>query len=595
MIVRILILLVLCVPPLCAQTADNVLVVMNQASRDSIQTGLYYAEKRGIPKSNVIAVRTTEGETVSREDFDRQIAAPIGTYLTRQGAQDRILYIVLARGIPLRIEGSGGPTGTAAGVDSELALLYRRLTGEQVRSEGPVPNPYFLGDAPLEEAKQFRHAEHDIYLVSRLDGYNLEETRGLIDRGAAPSREGKILLDAKGTPDQKGDVWLKAAADRLAALGMGDRVVLEETAEALTATGRALGYYSWGSNDPAVRRRRLDFDFAPGALAGTFAGADGRTFAESDRPWSLAEAEGPPTLAADFIRGGVTGVGAHVAEPFLEGTVRPDILFPAYVSGFNLVESFYLATPYLGWQTVIVGDPLSAPFRTGSLAAAEIDRGLDPQTELPADFGPRRLKTLSARAYSSQGIHPETTRLTILADARMQRQDRAGAIQALEEAVARDERLAAPRLLLAGLYETAGEHDKAIALYRRLLELAPDNAVVLNNLAFALAVRKNDLEEALPMAEKAYALSKQNPSVADTLGWIHHLMGQNDRAVELLEEAVRGQSRNAELHLHFAIVSAETGDTLAAEVALQRALEIDPKLEQREEVRKLRLKLQPAP
>ncbi len=591
MILRILILLALCVPPLCAQTADNVLVVMNQASRVSLETGLYYAQKRGIAKNNVIAIITTEGETISREDFDRQIATPIATYLTRQGAQDRIIYIVLTRGIPLRIEGSAGQAGTAAAVDSELALLYRRLTGEQVRTEGPVPNPYFLGDAPISEARQFRHAEQDIYLVSRLDGYNIEEIKGLIDRGSAPSREGKILLDAKGTPDQKGDLWLKAAADRLAAMGMGDRVVLEETAEALTTTGKVLGYYSWGSNDPALRRRRLDFDFAPGALAGTFSGADGRTFVESDQPWSLAEAEGTPTLAADFIRNGVTGAGAHVTEPYLEGAIRPDILFPAYLSGFNLVESFYLATPYLSWQTVIIGDPLSAPFRTHTLAAADIDRGIDPQTEMPADFGPRRLKTLSARAYSSQGIHPETTRLTILADARVLRRDRAGAIQALEQAVAKDERLAAPRLLLAGLYEEAGEHDKAIALYRRLLEIAPDNAVVLNNLAFALAVRKNNLEEALPMAEKAYALSKQNPNMADTLGWIHHLAGQNDRAVELLEEAVRGQSRNAEIHLHFAIVSAETGDTLAAEVALRRALEIDPKLEEREEVRKLRLKI----
>jgi uncharacterized protein (TIGR03790 family) len=591
MILRILILLALCVPPLCAQTADNVLVVMNQASRVSLETGLYYAQKRGIAKTNVIAILTTEGETISREDFDRQIATPIATYLTRQGAQDRIIYIVLTRGIPLRIEGSAGQAGTAAAVDSELALLYRRLTGEQVRTEGPVPNPYFLGDAPIGEARQFRHAEQDIYLVSRLDGYNIEEIKGLIDRGSAPSREGKILLDAKGTPDQKGDLWLKAAADRLAAMGMGDRVVLEETAEALTTTGKVLGYYSWGSNDPALRRRRLDFDFAPGALAGTFSGADGRTFVESDQPWSLAEAEGTPTLAADFIRNGVTGAGAHVTEPYLEGAIRPDILFPAYLSGFNLVESFYLATPYLSWQTVIIGDPLSAPFRTHTLAAADIDRGIDPQTEMPADFGPRRLKTLSARAYSSLGIHPETTRLTILADARVLRRDRAGAIQALEQAVARDERLAAPRLLLAGLYEEAGEHDKAIALYRRLLEIAPDNAVVLNNLAFALAVRENNLEEALPMAEKAYALSKQNPNMADTLGWIHHLAGQNDRAVELLEEAVRGQSRNAEIHLHFAIVSAETGDTLAAEVALRRALEIDPKLEEREEVRKLRLKI----
>ena len=58
--------------------------------------------------------------------------------------------------------------------------------------------------------------------------------------------------------------------------------------------------------------------------------------------------------------------------------------------------------------------------------------------------------------------------------------------------------------------------------------------------------------------------------------------------MKLLEEAVRSASTNAEMHLHFAVVSAATGNKLASEVALKRALEIDPKLEQREEVKKLR-------
>ena len=42
---------------------------------------------------------------------------------------DRIFYIVLTKGIPLRISGSGGRAGTAASVDSELTLLYRKLVG----------------------------------------------------------------------------------------------------------------------------------------------------------------------------------------------------------------------------------------------------------------------------------------------------------------------------------------------------------------------------------------------------------------------------------------------------------------------------------
>ena len=106
-----------------------------------------------------------------------------------------------------------------------------------------------------------------------------------------------------------------------------------------------------------------------------------------------------------------------------------------------------------------------------------------------------------------------------------------------------------------------------------------------------MAVRKNNLQEALPLAEKAYALAKGNPSVADTLGWIYHLAGQDEKAVKLLEEAAKSAGANASVHLHFAVVSAATGNKLAAEVALDRALQIDPKLEQSEEVKQLRSKL----
>ena len=68
------------------------------------------------------------------------------------------------------------------------------------------------------------------------------------------------------------------------------------------------------------------------------------------------------SLIADLVRDGVTGVAGYVGEPFLDGTIRPDILFPAYVGGLNLIEAYYAAMPYLSWQTVIVGDPLCAPF-----------------------------------------------------------------------------------------------------------------------------------------------------------------------------------------------------------------------------------------
>ena len=99
----------------------------------------------------------------------------------------------------------------------------------------------------------------------------------------------------------------------------------------------------------------------------------------------------PESLTGDLIRDGVTGVAGYVAQPFLNGTIRPQILFPAYLAGFNLVEAFYLAMPFLSWQTVVIGDPLCGPFPRKTLSRAEIEEGIDDATELPALFGKRRL------------------------------------------------------------------------------------------------------------------------------------------------------------------------------------------------------------
>ncbi len=199
-----MLLMLLCAAPLFSQTAENVLLVLNESSPVSMDVGMYYAQKRGIPQANILRLKTGSEENISREDFDRLIHAPIAAWLTRNFAQDRILYIVLTKGIPLRITGTSGKDGTVASVDSELTLLYRRLLGISMPPAGPIKNPYFLAEAPLVQAKPFSHADQDIYLVSRLDGYNATDIRGLIDRGFAPSKNGKILLDSKGSSTRKG-------------------------------------------------------------------------------------------------------------------------------------------------------------------------------------------------------------------------------------------------------------------------------------------------------------------------------------------------------------------------------------------------------
>jgi len=583
-------------PPALAQSGANVLLVVNEASADSGRIAEHYARVRSVPPDQVLRIKLDVADEIDRAVFDAQIQAPIATWLRQHAAQDRILYILLTKGIPLRIKGTFGRDGTVASVDSELALLYERLAGHDPTVVGMLINPYFLDSAPVAQAKTFSHQAFNLYLVTRLDGYTVEDVIGLIDRGAAPVREGRIFLDQMVASDNpRGNEWLKAAADRLTKSGFGDRVVLDASSQVLSGEKNVLGYYSWGSNDQAITIRRFGFGFVPGAIAGMYVSSDGRTFREPPAAWTIGKwtdkatffAGSPQSLAGDLIREGVTGVAAHVAEPFLDATIRPDILFPAYLSGFNLAESFYLAMRYLSWQTVVVGDPLCAPFPREVLQPSDIDKGIDPATELPALFAGRRLQVLTA-----QGAKPEAAKAVLRAEARAAKGDALGAQKSLEEATTIDPGLMAVHLLLANEYEAQKEYDKAMERYRTILARNPDDVIALNNLAYALAVHKGQPAEAMGYAERAMTLTGgRSLEIADTLAWVQHLVGRDREAAQILDRVVKTAPARAEYRLHLAVVYAAIGMLKEAATELSEAVRLEPELEKSDEVRALRARL----
>jgi len=582
--------------PALAQSGANVLLVVNEQSADSGRIAEHYARVRGVPPDQILRLNVGVADEVERTVFEARIQAPIARWLQQHAAQDRILYIVLTKGIPLRIRGSADRDGTRASVDSELTLLYRRMTGADAPLAGRLANPYFLGAKPLEQAAAFGRKASDIYLVTRLDGYTVEDVIALIDRGAAPVQEGRILLDQQGgTASQVGDAWLKLGADRLAAAGFGSRVTLDSSPGVATGQKNLLGYYSWGPTYHGPTSRHQGLGFVPGAIAGSFVSTDARTFAEPPAAWPIGTwldratyyAGSPQSLTGDLIRDGVTGVAGNVAEPFLDAAVRPDILFPSYMSGFNLAESFYLAMPYLSWQSIVIGDPLAAPFPRKPLQAADIDSGIDPATELPAYFSARRVAALAPRLTTK-----EAAAAMARSEARTAKKDRAGSQAALEEATKLDPKLANAHLLLASAYEEDKSYDKAIERYRTVLALNPKSVLALNNLAYALAVRKSQPAEGLAHAERAMALTGgKSPEVADTLAWIQHLLGRDAEAAQLLQGVVKALPDRAEIRLHAAVVFAAVGRLDEASAELREAVRLDPALESNDDVNALRARL----
>jgi len=303
-------------------------------------------------------IGTPPNEEITRSVYDSDVEAPIGKCLKDQGLQEQILYIVLTTGVPLRVSGPGEELRSeVASVDSELTLLYQRLRGAKISLAGPVANPFFRQrDTP------FRHPLFPMYLVTRLDGYTMNDMKGLVDRALLARNTGNFVIDLKAWDSTQGNEWLRNTAFLLPK----DRVITDETPKVLAEIDNVIGYASWGFNDPDRKKRFLHFRWLPGAIATEFVSFDGRTFRPPPANWELGSwgdqktwyANAPQTLTADYIHEGASGASGQVAEPYLSYCPRPDFILPAYYSGRTLAESFYMGIPGLSWMNVVIGDPL---------------------------------------------------------------------------------------------------------------------------------------------------------------------------------------------------------------------------------------------
>lgn len=321
---------------------DDVILIINNNSQDSKDIGNYFKNHRNINDSNIIYINTVDSEDITLTDFNSQIRSPIEKYLISNNLTDKINYIVTTKGIPLKI------TDIRRSVDSELTLILGPYSNE-IGSSQKILNPYF------NKSEKFSKIKFGIYLVTRLDGYTYIDIKNLIDRSKKTTNNGVFILDV--SPDKDETTYgvyndeIRNAASILKKKGYD--VVLDNTSTFITKQKNVLGYVSWGSNDPnSIDNAKTHNIWLPGSIAETAVSSSARTF------------NYPPTygqsLVADLIAEGVTGASGFVYEPYLDAIAQPDILFDRYTDGYSIAESYYMAYRYVGWMSIVIGDPKTA-------------------------------------------------------------------------------------------------------------------------------------------------------------------------------------------------------------------------------------------
>jgi uncharacterized protein (TIGR03790 family) len=334
--------------PAAHTPGGRVLVVANERSADGLAIAQHYMRMREVPATNLVTVDIDEDDEVGEMEFRRRILAPIRSAIER--VPERVDFVLLTRGIPLRIQGHG------YSVDAHIAgmrLAIPPMVGLDTTWLDRYHNPYYNSNEPFDSDR------FAMYLVTRIDCAKRDDCIALIDRSlAARPLHGPFFFDAlyASTGSSSGyaamDRTLHGAHRMMSSIGAWS--VIDSSPRFVVPDVPLAGYVSWASNDngfDAAAYHRLRFQ--PGAIAETFVSTSARTF---------NPVTGGQSRIVDLIEQGVTGVKGYVSEPYTIALADPQILFNRYLRGFTLAESFYAASRMILWKDIVVGDPLCAPY-----------------------------------------------------------------------------------------------------------------------------------------------------------------------------------------------------------------------------------------
>ena len=126
------------------------------------------------------------------------------------------------------------------------------------------------------------------------------------------------------------------------------------------------------------------------------------------------------------------------------------------------------------------------------------------------------------------------------------------------------------------IQEKQSEHALAEHQYRRALEINSDYAPAANNLAYLLAKKNDNLEEALTLAKLANAAHPRDAVVLDTLGWVYFRLAQYDHAIEEFGKSISEAPGHAIVHYHLGLAYDRLNQKKNAIDALEKALALDP-------------------
>lgn len=132
-------------------------------------------------------------------------------------------------------------------------------------------------------------------------------------------------------------------------------------------------------------------------------------------------------------------------------------------------------------------------------------------------------------------------------------------------------------IMLGDIEHRRANHAESDRCYGKALRLQPDNSLVLNNFAYYLSLRQENLDSALAMSMRATLEEPSNASYQDTYAWVLYQMGRYEQALAPIQKALQiSPTDNATLLEHYGDILFRLNRTEEAKTQWLKASESDP-------------------
>ena len=126
-----------------------------------------------------------------------------------------------------------------------------------------------------------------------------------------------------------------------------------------------------------------------------------------------------------------------------------------------------------------------------------------------------------------------------------------------------------------GSYERIGKYEYSDKDLLNALKIDPDDAYILNYLAYSWLERDYKINEAIKMLEKAYKLKNDDPYIIDSIGWAYYLIDDFLKAEKFLKRAVELMPNDPIVSDHYGDILWKLGRKIQARYFWQSVLKME--------------------